>query len=173
MGGSYGGYSTLMGMTYFAGAFDAGVAAVGMSSLVTFLENTAPYRRILRINEYGDPVTERELLLKLPPVTYIDRIKGPMLITQGVTDPRVPAGESIQMLPNHESERIGCGAHRLSRRRTWGCQAFEQGLRNRKHLAVLREAPASFRLNNKVNTIDFEKVCPIERVIAADATVSP
>src|SRR5204862_3339618 len=54
-GGSYGGYSTLVGMTMFAGAYDAGVAVVGMSNLATFLEHTAPYRRALRITEYGDP----------------------------------------------------------------------------------------------------------------------
>src|SRR6185503_439516 len=55
VGGSYGGYSTLMAMSYFAGAFDAGVALYSISSLTTFLVNTAPYRRILRISEYGDP----------------------------------------------------------------------------------------------------------------------
>ncbi|MEO8706379.1 MAG: prolyl oligopeptidase family serine peptidase [Kofleriaceae bacterium] len=58
-GGSYGGYSTLMAMTYFAGAYDAGVSNVGISNLMTFLVNTAPYRRILRTSEYGDPVRAR------------------------------------------------------------------------------------------------------------------
>jgi dipeptidyl aminopeptidase/acylaminoacyl peptidase len=42
-GGSYGGYSVLMGMTMFAGAYDAGVDIVGISDLRTFLLNTAPY----------------------------------------------------------------------------------------------------------------------------------
>ena len=41
-GGSYGGYSTLVGMTMFAGAYDAGVEVVGISNLVTFIRNTAP-----------------------------------------------------------------------------------------------------------------------------------
>ena len=45
-GASYGGYSTLVGMTMFAGAFDAGVSVVGMSNLTTFLNNTAAYRRV-------------------------------------------------------------------------------------------------------------------------------
>src|SRR6185503_18500060 len=52
MGGSYGGYSTLVAMTMFAGAYDAGASNVGISSLYSFLMNTAPYRRILRISEY-------------------------------------------------------------------------------------------------------------------------
>lgn len=97
MGGSYGGYSTLMAMTYFAGAYDAGVASVGMSNLVTFLLNTAPYRRQLRITEYGDPEKEKDVLLKLSPVSYLDKIKAPLMIIQGANDPRVPVGEAIQI----------------------------------------------------------------------------
>src|SRR5262249_15689283 len=79
-GGSYGGYSTLVGMTMFAGTFDVGVSVVGISNLLTFLNNTAPYRRILRISEYGDPEKDHDALAKLSPSTYIDRIKGPLLI---------------------------------------------------------------------------------------------
>ncbi|RYE77008.1 MAG: S9 family peptidase, partial [Myxococcales bacterium] len=96
-GGSYGGYSSLIGMTLFAGAYDAGVDIVGISNLVTFLQNTAPYRRILRVSEYGDPERDRDALLKMSPITYVDRVKGPMLILQGATDPRVPAGEAVQI----------------------------------------------------------------------------
>jgi dipeptidyl aminopeptidase/acylaminoacyl peptidase len=97
MGGSYGGYSALYAMTRFAGAYDAGVAIVGMSSLVSFLENTAPYRRALRISEYGDPVKDREALLELSPITHVAKAKAPLLIMQGANDPRVPAGEAVQM----------------------------------------------------------------------------
>ena len=97
MGWSYGGYSTLMAMTRFAGSYDAGVALVGMSNLNSFLMNTAPYRRILRISEYGDPEKDKEALKKLSPVTYVDQVKGPLLIIQGANDPRVPVGEAIQM----------------------------------------------------------------------------
>lgn len=96
-GASYGGYSTLIGMTMFAGAFDAGVASVGMSNLITFLMNTAPYRRILRISEYGDPEKDKDALLKLSPITYVDRVTAPLMILQGANDPRVPAGEAIQL----------------------------------------------------------------------------
>jgi dipeptidyl aminopeptidase/acylaminoacyl peptidase len=96
-GGSYGGYSTLYAMTRFAGAYDAGVEVVGMSNLLTFLQNTAPYRRMLRITEYGDPEKDRDALKELSPITYLDRIKAPLLMIQGVSDPRVPVGEAIQM----------------------------------------------------------------------------
>ena len=97
IGGSYGGYATLVAMTMFAGTYDAGASIVGISNLETFLRNTAPYRRILRISEYGDPDTDADALRKLSPVTYLDRVKAPLLLIQGVNDPRVPVGEAIQI----------------------------------------------------------------------------
>ena len=109
MGGSYGGYSTLIGMTMFAGAYDAGVSNVGISNLMTFLMNTAPYRRILRISEYGDPEKDREALVKLSPTTHLGKIKAPLMIIQGVNDPRVPVGEALQMYKELEKRRIPGG----------------------------------------------------------------
>lgn len=107
-GGSYGGYSVLMGMTMFAGAYDAGVDVVGISDLRTFLRNTAPYRRILRISEYGDPDRDADALAKLSPMTYVDRTKAPLLIMQGASDPRVPAGEAIQIHDALERRGVAC-----------------------------------------------------------------
>lgn len=106
MGGSYGGYSTLVGMTRFAGAYDAGVANVGMSNLLTFLLNTAPYRRALRASEYGDPEKDREALLELSPITHIDKLSAPLLLIQGASDPRVPVGEAIQMHEALERRKV-------------------------------------------------------------------
>lgn len=97
MGWSYGGYSTLMAMSYFVGSYHAGVALVGMSDLVSFLNNTAPYRRTLRITEYGDPVKDKESLMRLSPVTYVNKVKDPLMIIQGANDPRVPVGEALQI----------------------------------------------------------------------------
>jgi dipeptidyl aminopeptidase/acylaminoacyl peptidase len=97
LGGSYGGYSSLVAMTRFAGAYDAGVSIVGIGNLVTFLENTAPYRRILRITEYGDPGKDRDALVELSATTHIAKLKAPLQIQQGATDPRVPVGEALQM----------------------------------------------------------------------------
>ncbi|MBC7465258.1 MAG: prolyl oligopeptidase family serine peptidase [Bdellovibrio sp.] len=106
MGWSYGGYSTLMAMTRFAGAYEAGVALVGMSNLVSFLNNTAPYRRILRISEYGDPVKDKDALMKLSAVTYLDRVKSPLMIVQGANDPRVPVGEALQIKEALDKKKI-------------------------------------------------------------------
>jgi dipeptidyl aminopeptidase/acylaminoacyl peptidase len=105
-GGSYGGYSTLIGMTMFAGAYDAGASIVGISNLVTFLQNTAPYRRILRASEYGDLDKDRDALVKLSPVTYVDRVKAPILLVQGASDPRVPVGEALQLQQALEAKKI-------------------------------------------------------------------
>ena len=96
-GGSYGGYATLIAMTMFAGTYDAGVARVAISNLETFLRNTAPYRRALRASEYGDPDRDAEALRRLSPVTYLDRVTAPILMIQGVNDPRAPVGEAVQM----------------------------------------------------------------------------
>jgi dipeptidyl aminopeptidase/acylaminoacyl peptidase len=108
-GGSYGGYSVLMAMTYFAGAYDAGAEQVGISNLVTFLTNTSPYRRILRISEYGDPVKDKEALVQLSPITHVAKIKAPLMLIQGVNDPRVPVGESLQVYQQLEQRKVPGG----------------------------------------------------------------
>jgi protease II len=109
VGGSYGGYATLMAMTYFAGAYDAGVSQVGISSLITFLTNTAPYRRILRISEYGDPVKDKEALIQLSPITHVAKVKAPLMQIMGVNDPRVPVGEGVQIFKQLEQRKIPGG----------------------------------------------------------------
>lgn len=106
MGWSYGGYSTLMAMSRFAGSYEAGVALVGMSNLISFLNNTAPYRRVLRISEYGDPVKDKEALMRLSPITYVDQIKDPLMIIQGANDPRVPVGEAMQIYEIMQKKKI-------------------------------------------------------------------
>ncbi len=106
MGWSYGGYATLVAMTKFAGSYDAGVSLVGISNLITFLENTASYRRQVRILEYGDPQRDRQALEKLSPINYIDRIQDPLLIIQGANDPRVPVGEAVQIQKALEDRNI-------------------------------------------------------------------
>lgn len=105
-GGSYGGYSVLMAMTYFAGAYDAGGEQVGISNLVSFLANTSPYRRSLRISEYGDPVKDREALVQLSPITHIAKIRAPLMVIGGLNDPRVPIGESLQIYKQLEQRKI-------------------------------------------------------------------
>lgn len=99
MGGSYGGYMALSSMIHYNKQIRAGIDLFGISNYVTFLENTAPYRRDLRRVEYGDERDSviRKFLLDISPVTHASKIHCPLLIIQGANDARVPASESHQI----------------------------------------------------------------------------
>jgi dipeptidyl aminopeptidase/acylaminoacyl peptidase len=95
-GGSYGGYMALASMIRYAGRIRAGIDLYGISNFITFLEQTAPYRRDLRRAEYGDERDPRmrAFLSRISPLTNASAIAAPLLIVQGANDPRVPLGES-------------------------------------------------------------------------------
>jgi len=99
-GGSYGGYMVLASMIHYGEKLKVGMERVGISNFITFLENTAEYRRDLRRQEYGDERDPkmREFLIEISPTTKAHVINKPMLIAQGLNDPRVPAGESEQIV---------------------------------------------------------------------------
>lgn len=98
-GGSYGGYMVLACLVHFSDRLLGGSERVGISNFVTFLENTQGYRRDLRRVEYGDErIPEmREFLESIAPMNQIEKIRKPLLIFQGLNDPRVPASESEQI----------------------------------------------------------------------------
>jgi dipeptidyl aminopeptidase/acylaminoacyl peptidase len=99
-GGSYGGYMSLAAMVHFGERLRGGIDVVGISNFVTFLESTSPYRRDLRRVEYGDERIPRmrSYLQRISPLTNAARINKPLLVVQGLNDPRVPASESQQMV---------------------------------------------------------------------------
>jgi dipeptidyl aminopeptidase/acylaminoacyl peptidase len=96
-GGSYGGFAVLSAMTEHPELWKAGVDIVGISNFVTFLQNTAAWRRSLREAEYGSLEHDMKTLIKVSPIHKIDRIIAPLFIIQGDNDERVPLSESIQM----------------------------------------------------------------------------
>jgi dipeptidyl aminopeptidase/acylaminoacyl peptidase len=96
-GGSYGGYMVLAGLAFQPDLWAAGVDIVGISSLVTFLENTSAYRRAYREREYGSLAQDREFLHEASPLTRIDQVKAPLFIIHGANDPRVPLSEAEQI----------------------------------------------------------------------------
>jgi dipeptidyl aminopeptidase/acylaminoacyl peptidase len=103
MGGSFGGYSTLAGLTFYPDLFACGVDIVGPSNLITLLESIPPYWQPmveLFTTRVGDFRTDegRELLRQHSPLTYAERIKKPLLIAQGANDPRVKQAESDQIV---------------------------------------------------------------------------
>jgi dipeptidyl aminopeptidase/acylaminoacyl peptidase len=103
-GASYGGYMVLAGLAFQPELWAAGVDIVGISNLVTFLENTSEYRRAYRELEYGSLAHDREFLVQASPLTRVEAIRAPLFVIHGRNDPRVPVSESEQL--------IGC----LSRR---------------------------------------------------------
>ena len=97
MGGSYGGYMVLANMAFYPEHWLAGVDIVGMSNLVSFLENTSEWRRALREAEYGSLKHDREMLEKVSPINKVENIQAPLFIIHGANDPRVPLSEAEQM----------------------------------------------------------------------------
>ena len=111
MGGSYGGYATLVGLTFTPDFFACGVDIVGPSNLVTLLETIPPYWTPM-INMFtsrvGDFRTEegKKYLLSRSPITYVDSIKKPLLIGQGANDPRVNQAEADQIVKAMQAKNI-------------------------------------------------------------------
>ena len=103
MGGSYGGYAALAGLTFTPDVFACAVDIVGPSNLLTLLESFPPYWQPmieLFTSRVGDHRTTegRALLQERSPLSYVDRIQRPLLIGQGANDPRVTEAESAQIV---------------------------------------------------------------------------
>jgi dienelactone hydrolase len=99
MGGSYGGYATLAGVTFTPELYAAAVDYVGPSSLITLLENIPPYweaGRQLFYQRMGDPTTPegKAQLERQSPINHATKIKTPLLVVQGQNDPRVTKREA-------------------------------------------------------------------------------
>lgn len=111
MGGSYGGYATLVGLTFTPELFACGVDICGPSNLVTFMNSIPPYwAPMIELfkKRVGDHTTEegRQFLLSRSPLTYVDRIRKPLLIGQGANDPRVKQSESDQIVQTMQAKNI-------------------------------------------------------------------
>jgi dipeptidyl aminopeptidase/acylaminoacyl peptidase len=111
MGGSYGGYSTLVGLTFTPEKFACGVDIVGPSNLITLLNSIPPYWAPMiemfttRVGDHRTPEGQ-SLLRDRSPLTFVDRIKKPLLIGQGANDPRVKQAESDQIVQAMTAKKI-------------------------------------------------------------------
>jgi dipeptidyl aminopeptidase/acylaminoacyl peptidase len=110
-GGSYGGYATLVGLTFTPDRFACGVDIVGPSNLFTLLNSIPPYWKSFfedMVRRIGDPRTAegRELLKQRSPLTFADRISKPLLIAQGANDPRVKQAEADQIVAAMKSRKL-------------------------------------------------------------------
>lgn len=99
-GGSYGGHMALATATRYSDKIACSINRYGLSNLRTFLENTQGYRRDLRRVEYGDERDPemRAWMDRSAPMTLVHNVRKPMLVQQGVNDPRVPKSESDQIV---------------------------------------------------------------------------
>lgn len=112
MGGSYGGYAALVGLTFTPEFFNCAIDIVGPSSLITLLNSIPPYWKpylhslIRKVG--GNPNTEegRQFLDSRSPLSFIDKIKKPLLIGQGANDPRVKQQESDQIVEAMQKKGI-------------------------------------------------------------------
>ncbi len=103
-GGSYGGYASLVGVTFTPDVFAAAIDYVGISSLLNFMK-TLPNvgRRFLATNWHlyvgnpADPAAEADMLARSP-ITRVDQIRTPLLVVQGANDSRVVQAESDNMV---------------------------------------------------------------------------
>ncbi len=100
IGGSYGGYMSLAIAVDYSPLIRSAIDIVGISSFVTFLNNTESYRRDLRRVEYGDERDPkmREFHEKIAPLNSAAAIQKPLFVVQGKNDPRVPYTEAEQMV---------------------------------------------------------------------------
>ena len=137
-GGSYGGYMVLASAVHYSDRLKAAVNIVGISSFVTFLENTQGYRRDLRRAEYGDERDPgmRAHLQKISPLNNVAKIRVPMLVVQGQNDPRVPVTEAVQIVE----------ALRGQQQTVWYMNALNEGhgYRKKENRDVYQEAVVLF-----------------------------
>ena len=103
LGGSYGGYAALVGLTFTPDVFACGVDIVGPSNLVTLLNTIPPYWEpgiAMFTTRVGDHRTEagRQFLESRSPLSFVERIRRPLLIGQGANDPRVKQSEADQIV---------------------------------------------------------------------------
>lgn len=107
-GGSYGGYMVLAGLAFQPERWAAGVDIVGISSLVTFLQNTSPYRRAAREREYGSLESDLQFLRDASPLSRVDAITAPLFVIHGANDPRVPLSEAEQLVAAVRENGVEC-----------------------------------------------------------------
>ena len=101
MGGSYGGYATLVGLTFTPDVFACGVDIVGPSNIVTLLKTVPPYwapAKAMFNTRVGDLEKDKDFLDERSPLGKADKIIKPLLIGQGANDPRVKQAESDQIV---------------------------------------------------------------------------
>jgi dipeptidyl aminopeptidase/acylaminoacyl peptidase len=98
MGGSYGGYLTMMAVTKAPEMWAAGVPIVPFVNYFTEIENEDPVLREMDLATMGNPVKDKERYHERSPIFFVDQIKSPLLLLAGGNDPRCPKSETMQVV---------------------------------------------------------------------------
>ena len=93
----------LAAITTYPELWAAAIDVVGIANWVTFLENTGPWRRAHREQEYGSLEGDHAFLESISPIHQVDRIQAPLLVIHGANDPRVPVTEADQIVESLRS----------------------------------------------------------------------
>ena len=100
MGGSYGGYMVMAGLAYYPDLISVGANLFGVVNFETFFANTEPWMAAISTIEYGDPVTQKDLLKSLSPIHMVDQVRAPTIVLHGANDTNVPVVEAEQVVEN-------------------------------------------------------------------------
>jgi dipeptidyl aminopeptidase/acylaminoacyl peptidase len=106
MGGSYGGFMTMAGLTEYPDRFAAGANSFGIVNFETFFQHTEPWMAAISKVEYGDPDTQADLLRALSPIHKIDRVQAPTLVLHGANDTNVPVVEAEQVVESLKRRQV-------------------------------------------------------------------
>lgn len=98
MGGSYGGYMVMAGITEYPDMFAGAANLFGVVNFETFFKHTQPWMAAISTVEYGDPATQADMLRSLSPIHKLDRIKTPLIVLHGANDTNVPVIEAEQIV---------------------------------------------------------------------------
>jgi dipeptidyl aminopeptidase/acylaminoacyl peptidase len=98
MGGSYGGYLSMMAVTKAPDVWAAGVPIVPFVNWFTEIENEDPVLQQSDLATMGDVVKNKALYEDRSPINFIDQIKAPLLLLAGGHDPRCPKSETQQVV---------------------------------------------------------------------------
>jgi dipeptidyl aminopeptidase/acylaminoacyl peptidase len=98
MGGSYGGYMTMAGLTEYPDLFVAGANLFGIVNFETFFKHTEPWMAEVSRSQYGDPDSQADLLRRLSPIHKLDRVTAATIVLHGQNDTNVPVVEAEQVV---------------------------------------------------------------------------
>lgn len=106
MGGSYGGYMVMAGVTEYPDMFAGGANLFGVVNFETFFKHSEPWMGAISTIEYGDPATQAAMLRSLSPIHKIDRVKTPLLVLHGANDTNVPVIEAEQVVDSLKKRNV-------------------------------------------------------------------